>query len=411
MLFYNFGVRLYAFVVNIAALFNPKAKKWVVGRRKWKNSLPDTKNKKVIWFHCASLGEFEQGRPVLEDLRNQYPEKFILLTFFSPSGYEVRKNYQHADHICYLPIDTPTNAKKFINHFQPSQTFFVKYEIWINYLNEAKKSGSKLYLISALFRPNHRFFKWYGGKFRKALALFDLIFVQNQLSFDLLSEIKLNNIALAGDTRYDRVSENAQKVKPNLIFEKWLGSEKAFVIGSSWPDDENLIFSFLKKHPIEKVIIAPHEVNEKHIEDICKKAPLPHQLYSSIEKGEAILQETQLIIIDCIGILADTYQYGKYAYVGGGFGTGLHNILEPACFGLPVMFGPIHTKFPEAQLFIDEGIGFEVSDLNNIENQVKEIQGNLTELNQKTLNFINENKGAKAIILERIQFDKSISSS
>lgn len=403
MLLYNLSIQFYAFIVRFASLFNPKAKKWVQGRKNWKSNLPETNGREVIWFHCASLGEFEQGRPIIEALRTKNPEAFILLTFFSPSGFEIRKNYEHADFICYLPIDSPSNAKNFIEHFKPVQTFFVKYEIWINYLNQAKKAGSKLYLISALFRENHRFFKWYGGKFRKALGLFDVIFVQNDKSKKLLESVNLQNTILTGDTRYDRVTENAKKVKPIPIFEKWLGTDKALIIGSSWQVEEEIIFRTIKDTAIkDKIILAPHEVNDKHIAQLCHSTPIPYQLYTEIENGQAIEAETQLIIVNCIGILADTYQYGKYAYVGGAFGSGLHNILEPACFGLPVIFGPKYSKFPEAFAFLENNIGKTISNSNELQDAMEQIENQNEILSDNTLAFVASQKGASAIILDNI---------
>ncbi|SFT88746.1 3-deoxy-D-manno-octulosonic-acid transferase [Lishizhenia tianjinensis] len=395
MLFYSIGIRTYALLVAVASIFNPKAKLWLNGRKNWRDKLPKT-DKDVVWFHAASLGEFEQGRPIIEDYKKEHPEAFILLTFFSPSGYEIRKNYEGADYICYLPLDTKKNAKDFLAHFQPKTVFFIKYEFWLRYIFEAKKQGSKLYVISALFRENQRFFKWYGNNFRKALNQFDQFFVQNQKSATLLESIGITKYKITGDTRYDRVMENARKVKSISKIENWLQGEKALIIGSSWKADEEILAPFINENYGGKVILASHEVGEERTHEILKTFSLKSQRYT--ELGEEINTDTQLLVIDCIGILANVYQYGKMAYVGGGFGTGLHNILEPSAFGLPVVFGPIHKKFPEAQIHIDQGIAFSVSTTEELQRSFENISENLEVLKSSCLSFMKESTGAREII-------------
>lgn len=354
---YNLGIFFYGFLLRIGSLFHSKAKSWVAGRKKFWKKIPSVDKEDVVWFHCASLGEYEQGKPIMEAWKKKYPHSFMLITFFSPSGYENIKDNSVGDYTCYLPLDTPKNARKFIQHFQPEHVFFIKYEIWVNHLKAAKKSGAKLYSISASFRRNHRFFAWYGGVFRKALKLFDHIFVQYELSKKLLSKIDIECVTVSGDTRYDRVAQRAEEDKVNTIIAPWAEDEDVFVLGSSWTPDEEMIIPYINDYKIKtKVIIAPHEVDKAHVEEIESRLNVSYQLYTNVQKGETLKHHTQVLILDCIGVLADAYRYGSIAYVGGGFGTGLHNILEPAAFGLPVIFGPIHKKFPEAKAFIKAGI-------------------------------------------------------
>lgn len=401
---YNFGIRLYGLGIHIAALFNDKARKWVNGRKKYWSSLPEVTNKDVVWFHCASLGEFEQGRPVIESWKSEFPDDFILVTFFSPSGYEIKKNDKIADFITYLPLDTPRNARKFIGHFKPKSTFFIKYEFWLNFINKAKQSGSKLYGVSVLFRSNQRFFKWYGKPFRDALRSFDYLFLQREENKALLERFEINNTIIAGDTRYDRVATRLNADIKNKYFEKWrFSNEPVLVIGSSWPDDEALLIPLINNHTISsKVILAPHEVNDKHVNEIEALLSVPYEKYTDLSEENMPNDDTQVIVLDCIGVLAEAYKYGSIAYVGGGFGTGLHNILEPAVFGLPVIFGPEFKKFPEAFDFIAAGIGNSV--MNDIE--LKEAYKEFSEsedVQGLTKTFIKSRIGATQVIMETIK--------
>lgn len=399
---YNLGIFLYGLFLQIAALFHPKAKRWMEGRKGYWNHLPAVEGKKVVWFHCASLGEYDQGKPIMEAWKAKFPTDFILVSFFSPSGYEQIKDKSVGDYTCYIPLDTPRNARKFAHHFRPSVTFFVKYEIWINHLKEANKIGSKLYSISASFRENHRFFKWYGGNFRKALALFDHIFVQNEKSKELLATIGINQTTVAGDTRFDRVVQRAQENKTNKILAPWVGNESVFAVGSSWPADEAILIPNINNSIIqEKVILAPHEVDQKHVEEITQQLKVSFQLYTNLRKGEALASSTRVVILDCIGVLADAYRYGKIAYVGGGFGTGLHNILEPAAFGLPVIFGNQHGKFPEAQDFINNGIGIDVEDTQGFLTAYAHFKEQ-NDITEKVQEFVQNNSGATAIIMQQV---------
>lgn len=399
---YSLGIYLYHIILHIASVFHPKAKAWIKGRKNFWSQLPQIENQNVVWFHCASLGEYDQGKPVMEKWKETYPNDFLLITFFSPSGYEHIVNKSIGDYTCYLPLDTKKNAQKFIQHFQPKNTFFVKYEFWINFLKATKQGGSKIYAISASFRKKQHFFKWYGGIFRKALGLFDHIFVQNQKSLDLLSSINIRNASISGDTRYDRVMQRAAVRNENVIIAPWAKDEDIFIIGSSWPDDEEIIIPYINDFKIKsKVIIAPHEVHSKNIERITQSLKVSYQLYTQIEKGEPLNPLTMVLVLDCIGVLADVYQYGKIAYVGGGFGTGLHNILEPASFGLPVIFGPKHQKFPEAHEFIERKIGKSCHENKTFFNAYREFIKE-ENINERVSTFMNEKKGATEIIISKV---------
>jgi 3-deoxy-D-manno-octulosonic-acid transferase len=401
MFFYNLSIRAYGSAVRIASLFNPKAKKWVVGRRHFFENLPDVNEKNVVWFHCASLGEFEQGRPIFEAWKKKYPTDFVLITFFSPSGYEVRKNYEQADFCCYLPLDTPSNAKKFITHFHPKKAFFVKYEFWLNYIREAQVIDCELYSISTLLRKNHRFFKWYGGIFRRELKHFHHFFVQDENTRDLLNSISIEQVTIVGDTRYDRVYDRVLEKNTNPLLDQWINiTDTVLVIGSSWKEDEELILPLLNKADLfDKIILAPHEVGSDSVNRIISLLGLPYEKYTRAEKNEQITTAANVLILDCIGVLADAYQYGTIAYIGGAFRTGLHNILEPATFGLPVIFGPNHAKFPEAQQFIDAGIGKSVQTKDELQHAMESYTKNIEQEAPKVKAFIAANIGAREKIM------------
>jgi 3-deoxy-D-manno-octulosonic-acid transferase len=401
MFFYNLSIRAYGSAVRIASLFNPKAKKWVIGRKDFFENLPDVNGKNVIWFHCASLGEFEQGRPIIEAWKKKYPTDFVLITFFSPSGYEVRKNYEQADFCCYLPLDTPSNAKKFIGHFHPKKAFFVKYEFWLNYIREAQVIHCELYSISTLLRKNHRFFKWYGGIFRRALKHFHHFFVQDENTRDLLTSISINQVTVVGDTRYDRVFDRVLEKNTNPLLDQWISpADTVLVIGSSWKEDEDILVPLLNKSKLfDKIILAPHEVGSDNVNRIISLLDLPHEKYTLAAKNEQISKETTILILDCIGVLADAYQFGTIAYIGGAFRTGLHNILEPATFGLPVIFGPNYAKFPEAQQFIDAGIGKSVQTKDELQHAMESFTKNIEQEAPKVKAFVAANIGAREKIM------------
>lgn len=401
MVLYTIGIFIYGFAIRIASLINPKAKSWIKGRKNFFNQLPKINDEKVVWFHCASLGEFEQGKPIIEEWKNKYPDDFILITFFSPSGYEIKKDYPLADFCCYLPLDTPSNAKRFVNYFRPDNVFFIKYEFWLNYIKYAYKNGSKIYSLSAIFRGNQIFFKWYGGIFRKHLSYFSYFFVQNEASKSLLEKISIDNVVVAGDTRFDNVYERYLAQEDNLILKNWAKDSHVFIIGSSWPEDEEILFPFVSLMNY-KVIIAPHNVDDKHVSKLISKLTIPYQKYTDLENGNVLEENTKVIVLDCIGLLANAYKYGDIAYVGGAFGTGLHNILEPATFGLPVIFGPKYEKFPEAKIFIENGIGFSINNRETLKKEFNYILSNKKELSERTISFIKKNIGAKEKVFEVI---------
>jgi 3-deoxy-D-manno-octulosonic-acid transferase len=382
VILYNFSLFLYYLAIYIAQFFNPKAKKWILGRQNFWNNLPNVSSNEVFWFHCASLGEFDQGLPLMNKLKEKNPSIFLLVTFFSPSGFENYNKRQHlVDFACYIPLDTTKNAQKFINHFKPKQCFFVKYEFWYSYINEAKKSGAKVYSICTIFRDDHRFFKWYGGFFRKSLRLIDYFFVQNQSSIDLLKGIQITKASVVGDMRFDRVIENKNKCTSDVIITEFLKDQKAFIIGSSWSVDEGFLCEFILSYSkLNKIIIAPHDIKEKHILEIEQRFKGETCRYSKFDTSK---NEKNILIVDCIGKLSNIYQYGSLAYIGGGFTGSLHNILEPAVFGLPVIFGPKHKRFPEAQMFIENGVGFSISEKSQIESTIQNIKKNDSILKQK----------------------------
>lgn len=357
LLLYIIGIQLYTLLIRIFSLFNPKAKLFINGRRNIFTLIAQKINptEKHIWFHFASLGEFEQGRPVLEKLKTLYPDKKIVVTFFSPSGYEIRKNYALAD-VFYLPIDSAANAKRFITSINPEMAIFTKYEFWHFYFKELKEREIPLYVISGIFRESQAFFKWYGGFYRDILKSVTYFFVQNEASKNLLKSIGLNNVTINGDTRFDRVFENAQAPKQLSLIESFIGNSPTLVCGSTWPEDEKILSALPEKYPNWKFIIAPHEIHESHIESIEKQFTAGSLRFSVLSAStQTPNAERQTLIIDNIGMLSSLYQYGKVAYIGGGFGTGIHNTLEAAAFGIPVIFGPKYDKFQEAKDLIAIG--------------------------------------------------------
>ncbi len=398
-LLYSLGIRIYGGILWVAQFFNPKAKSWILGRKHFWEKLPKLENRQVYWFHCASLGEFDQGLPMMNLIKENNPSIYILVSFFSPSGYEnYHKRKNSADFVCYLPLDTKSNARHFIQHFKPQKVFFIKYEFWTNYIFEAKKSNAKVYSISALFRSDHRFFKWYGNQFRETLRKIDFFFVQNQSSLELLDSIGINQAMLTGDTRFDRVIENKANVQTDSIIEAFIQNQKAFVIGSSWPDDEDLLKKLVSNCGFP-VIIAPHDISENHLIQIEKNFE-----NETIRYSNWTLDSTKkILLIDSIGKLANAYNYGQIAFIGGGFSGNLHNILEPAVFGLPVIFGPKHKRFPEAQTFIDAGIGFSVADQESLKMAFKSIVENQENLKIKTTDLVLSSQGATQKIVDFLE--------
>ncbi|GAB4202576.1 MAG: glycosyltransferase N-terminal domain-containing protein [Bacteroidia bacterium] len=358
---YTLSIHLLTFGIKAASLFNSKAKDAITGRRGWRSKLQDKlKNNKqdIIWIHVSSLGEFEQARPLIVRIKQEYPQYKILLTFFSPSGYNARKDFEYADYVFYLPYDTPRNVTDFMDIVKPKFILFVKYEFWLNYLNEIikrkKQYDLKCFLISSIFRKHQPFFKWYGGIFRRALAAFDIIFVQDKLSVKLLKKINIaDHVYLSGDTRVDRVVEIARQPYKSEVVEKFCGNEKVIICGSTWWQDEKIIIPTLVHLQSQfkfKVIIAPHHPDDKNIRqltELLKRQNLSYCRYTQIANDKKV-EKSDVMIIDTIGVLNKIYRYGYLAYIGGGFSDGIHNILEPAAYGLPVIFGKKYQKFYEA---------------------------------------------------------------
>ncbi len=350
LLFYNLSIRAYVFLIRIAAFFNPKAKQWVVGRRNLFTQLEKAigNDTNIVWFHAASLGEFEQGRPVIEAYKKKSPDTKILLTFFSPSGYEIRKNYDGADYIFYLPPDFPANAKRFISIVNPKAVYFIKYEFWYHYLNVIRKQQIPCYIFSTIFRPNQLFFKSYGRFYRKMLKAFTHFFVQNKESEQLLQKIGFTNVDVVGDTRFDRVYSIAHNAKQLPELEQFNNNRPVVIAGSTWPKDEEYIIQYINTTRNNyKLIIAAHEVDENHIKNITSQIKKSWVRYTKSTPEE--IANAEVLVIDCIGILSSLYRYGDIAYIGGGFGRGIHNTLEAATFGMPIIFGPNYHKFQEAK--------------------------------------------------------------
>lgn len=359
---YNLVIYIYLFGVKLAALFSSKPAKMVKGHREVFDILRDKidRNARYIWFHAASLGEFEQGRPLIERIRKEHPEYRILQTFFSPSGYEVRKNYQGADIVCYLPFDTPRNVRRFIEMVNPCMVFFIKYEFWQNYLNTLYKKGIPVYSVSSIFRPNQIFFRWYGKDYRKVLKTFSHLFVQNEVSEKLLASIGVTDVTIVGDTRFDRVLDICTVAKDLPLVKAFKGNSKTFVAGSSWGPDEDIFIRYFNEHPEMKLVIAPHVVSDSHLKEIMEKVKRPCVRYT--EATAENVPKADCLIIDCYGLLSSIYRYGEISYIGGGFGVGIHNVLEAAVYGIPVIFGPNNKKFREAQHLLEKKGGFEIND-------------------------------------------------
>lgn len=404
---YNIAIFFYSVFIRIFSVFNEKAKLFVAGRKNWKKTLREQtdQNAKYVWFHCASLGEFEQGRPVIEELKKQFPEYKIALTFFSPSGYEIRKNYDLADIVVYLPLDTKSNAAAFLNILQPEKAFFIKYEFWYHYITELKKRQIPHYAISAIFRENQQFFKntpW-GLWYRKILFQFDHLFVQNETSAQLLKNIGLLNITVSGDTRFDRVAAIASAAKEISIVEKFKGNSLLVVAGSTWKPDEELLVEFINHNSHVKFIIAPHEVSVTNMNRIQQLLKRPAILFSNTKNAEP--DTFQVLIIDSIGLLSSLYRYGNIAYIGGGFGVGIHNILEAATFGMPIVFGPNYKKFKEAVELISEGGAFAITKFDELEHTFNQLISDKKVLNNTSdisKNYVAKNVGSTEVIIKKV---------
>lgn len=404
---YNLSIHIYSILIHLASIFNNKAKQWVRGRKDIFERIRSEVGtvEKIAWFHAASLGEFEQGRPVIEAFKKQFPEYKILLTFFSPSGYEIRKNYEGADYIFYLPVDSKSNAKKFIRLINPQIVIFIKYEFWFNYLKILNQNNTPVFIVSAIFRREQHFFKWYGGWFRKNLQNIAWFFVQNENSLELLKSIELNNATVSGDTRFDRVVEIAKNPKKFTLVEGFVKNSFVLLAGSTWPEDEKMLTHLFSLNiPGFKLIIAPHEIHESHILQIEKNYS-SHKIIRLSKAEKVKVADFDILIIDGMGFLSSLYQYCHVAYIGGGFGKGIHNILEAVTFGKPVIFGPNYKKFAEAVELVEKGGAFTFQN----ETGLKSHFGNLANLEsfyQKSTalckTYIETNKGATKKILQKI---------
>lgn len=409
---YSFLIVCYGLMIRVTGIFDKKAALWIKGRtRYWgilDKILSDPKfnlpGRKLAWFHCASLGEFEQGRPIIEAFKQQHPNYLILITFFSPSGYEVRKAYSGADLILYLPLDTRANARRFVNSLKPDIVFYIKYEFWFNFLSYLQSKQIPTILVSAVFRPDQHFFKGYGEWPRKILKGFTKIFVQKEDSRELLQFIGIENVEVSGDTRFDRVAAVASAPNEIEIAKAFTLNHMVMVAGSTWPADEELIFNLAAKNKHNlRFIVAPHEIDPGHIASLMQKAGKKAVLFSKGSIDE--VKDAEILIIDSIGMLSQLYQYGTLAYVGGGFGVGIHNILEASAFGLPVFFGPAYYKFNEARELIEQQGAFEVKNPEELLLKTDELLADLKKLSKASAiskNYVLNGCGATEIILKRV---------
>lgn len=404
---YTFGIYIYIAFVRLAALFgHKKAKQMLEGHKEIfdtlkKNIVPGTD---YVWFHASSLGEFEQGRPMIEKLRAEHPEYRVVLTFFSPSGYRPARNYQQADIVCYLPFDTKRNVKRFIDLVSPKMVFFIKYEFWMNFLDELSNRKIKTYSVSSIFRKEQTFFKPWGGRYRLALHSFDHLFVQNERSRDLLKDINVTNVSVVGDTRFDRVIKILEQERQLPLVEAFAqGDRKLFVVGSSWGEDEAVYMPYFNRHKEWKLIIASHEVNDERIKKIEELYEGKCVRYTKADM-EAV-RNADCLIVDCFGLLSSIYRFGDIAYVGGGFGVGIHNVLEAAVYGIPVFFGPNNRKFQEAQALKECGGGLEIASTIAFEEKMDAFAADaalLDKAGKAAGDYVSSNSGATGKIFKEL---------
>ena len=421
---YNLIIYLYLCGVAIVSLFNEKVRKMWRGEREAIRILKEKvdPNAKYVWFHAASLGEFEQGRPLMEQLRREHPEYKILLTFFSPSGYEVRKNYEGADIICYLPLDTITNARRFLRTIRPVMAFFIKYEFWYNYLHILKHRGVPVYSVSSIFRPGQVFFRWYGRQYSHVLKCFTHFFVQNDISKELLATIGISDVTVVGDTRFDRVLQIKAAAKQLPIVEAFCQKltansqkPKVFIAGSSWQPDEEIFIPWLNEHKDWKLVIAPHVISEDHLQQIEKllegrKVVRYTQVkdadLSPLTSHPSPLQDAEVLIINCFGLLSSIYHYADVTYVGGGFGVGIHNTLEAAVWDVPVFFGPNNQRFQEAQGLKACGAGLEIANADDFRRYMQGFEEHpevIKELGEKAGAYVASLAGATDKVLSFVK--------
>ena len=404
---YNLIIYLYQLGVIIASLFNEKVRKMWRGEREAIRILKDKvdPNARYVWFHAASLGEFEQGRPLMEQLRRDHPEYKILLTFFSPSGYEVRKNYEGADIICYLPLDTITNARRFLRTIRPVMAFFIKYEFWYNYLHILSHRGVPVYSVSSIFRPGQVFFRWYGRQYSHVPKCFTRFYVQNEVSRELLSTIGITDVSVVGDTRFDRVLQIKSAAKQLPVVENFVGKSKCFIAGSSWQPDEEIFIPWLNEHRDWKVVIAPHVIGEEHLQQIEKMLE-GRKVVRYTEANVDSVADAEVLIINCFGLLSSIYRYADVTYVGGGFGVGIHNTLEAAVWDVPVIFGPNNQRFQEAQGLKACGGGQEIhsaDDFQRIMQHFIKEPASMKEAGRQSGQFVEQMTGATRKILSDVK--------
>ena len=404
---YNIVIFLYLCGVAVVSLFNEKVRKMWRGERDAIRTIKEKidPNAKYVWFHAASLGEFEQGRPLMEQLRREHPEYKILLTFFSPSGYEVRKNYEGADIICYLPLDTILNARRFLRTIRPVMAFFIKYEFWYNYLHILRHRGVPVYSVSSIFRPGQVFFRWYGRQYSHVLKCFTHFFVQNEVSRDLLSTIGIENVTVVGDTRFDRVLQIKNAAKQLSIVEQFKGSNKCFIAGSSWQPDEDIFIPWLNEHKDWKLVIAPHVIGEDHLQQI-EKMLKGRKVVRYTEATEDNVKDAEVLVVNCFGLLSSIYRYADVTYVGGGFGVGIHNTLEAAVWDVPVFFGPNNQRFREAQGLKACGGGLEIGNADDFRRYMQgfvEHPEVMKELGEKAGAYVASLSGATQKVLSSVQ--------
>lgn len=404
---YNFAICLFVGAVRLIALFNKKVARMVKGEREAFDVLARKidPQAKYIWFHAASLGEFEQGRPLIELIRRNYPQYKILQTFFSPSGYEVRKDYRGADVVCYLPLDTPRNVRRFLDAAHPCAAFFIKYEFWKNYLAALHRRGVPVYSVSSIFRPQQVFFRWYGVAYRDVLKCFTHLFVQNEESVRLLAGIGVTATTIVGDTRFDRVLDICRQAKELPLVEAFKGSNRyTLVAGSSWAPDEDIFIPYFNAHPEMKLIIAPHVIDENHLSEIESKLHRTAVRYTQATPENVC--RADCLIIDCFGLLSSIYRYGEVAYIGGGFGVSIHNTLEAAVYGIPVVFGPNNQKFLEAQGLKACHGGFEITDATGFETLMDRFLSDeafLSASSKAAGDYVKDNAGALDKIMDIVR--------
>ena len=406
---YNLIIYLYLLGVAVYSLFNEKVRKMWRGERDAIRVLREKVDPKAryVWFHAASLGEFEQGRPLMEQIKREHPDIKILLTFFSPSGYEVRKNYEGADIICYLPLDTIGNARRFLRAVRPEMAFFIKYEFWYNYLHILKHRNVPVYSVSSIFREDQVFFRWYGSQYGRVLKCFTHFYVQNELSKTLLAKIGLTNVTVTGDTRFDRVLQIKEQAKQLPIVKSFTNkAQKVFIAGSSWQPDEEIFIKYFNEHRDWKLIIAPHVIGEDHLQQIEKMLEDRKIVrYTEASSDPSALADAEVLIINCFGLLSSIYHYANVTYVGGGFGVGIHNTLEAAVWDVPVIFGPNNQKFQEAQGLKACKGGFEITcyeDFEKLMNRFDSDSSALEEAGHQAGAYVKSLSGATKLILSDV---------